>query len=204
MICNNCKFDIPAQFKHSFMKNECPCCGQVLLSEEILAIIEDIEKTILSEASVREETAKKLAMCIVAKYEISLKSGERVFKQNKYVEDDEKVKIANSPFQQAIKHAQGEDSADIIEVSKLMKGGIDKDAILEQAVREKYNLMDQVVSSGNDDNFIEADMQNKPVGPLDGIFVAGESILENERMARLAKQQSALRGGGKNSFSRGS
>jgi Zn-finger nucleic acid-binding protein len=57
MLCATCGFEVLSSFKHAIARNECPACGGQIMDEESLAVIEDVGRTILESAAVREETA---------------------------------------------------------------------------------------------------------------------------------------------------
>ena len=213
MKCSSCSAEIQPTFKHSLAKNECPFCGQFIFGEEILAAIEDIKKTILAEAQVREETASKLAFAIATKYNIG---GIETFTKPIPIEKPEgNIKIAPaSGYKQAI---ETEKSPSILEASKLTENGklsaADCEKILEQAVKEKYNMVDQAMLTSvsdieGEDTLSEKEMDEMFVGALTGTsnknVVPNQAlnnmfggalenpILEAERLQRLSKQQKML------------
>lgn len=239
MKCVSCGSEIMASFKHAIIKNECPCCGGPIMDEEMMVLIEDVMRTILNEAAVREETAKKLAMTIVARYNLSMKDGaERIVSQPMPMQqtsqrqqvrapmpspqDNEKIKIAApSAYQQIIApEEEMSNNASILEMSRILGNqelsAAERERILEEAVKEKYNMVDQTTI---DSNFIDdGDMDDIPLIPnmqrqtnqvVDKKLSAALSeagtnpVLEQERLVRLARQQQALKSGG-GSFRRSS
>lgn len=206
MRCVSCSVEIQASFKHAIVKNECPCCGKSIMDEETLALIENVEKTILEEAAVREETAKKLAMTIVAKYEISIKSVEQLSKFSPAYESKEEIKIANSS---TYKEITNQDPISI--ATKMISNGeisdVDREKFLEEAVQKKYNMVSQaMIEDAPEENYEDFPPQVQPGNNELNRAIAEASInpiLEQERLARLSKQQQAFKGGG-GSFRRGS
>jgi len=198
MQCRSCGTPILASFKHAISKNECPACGSQIMDEESLALIENIENLIKEEASVRDETAHHLAMTLVAKYDISLINSELPIKQNP---KSVPYKIAPpSSIKQAIKR-----ESDVVQVPEIPEGISDRerDKIFEEAVRKKYQTVDQIQSDIMTNDIDESQVD---IVASDSIFSEGSSvpILEQDRVARLAKQQRAMNGGGAGAFRRSS
>jgi hypothetical protein len=194
MECRSCGIEIQSTFKVAIAKNECPACGNSILDEESLALIEDIENTIRSEAAVREETARNLATIIVSKYNISFSNEPGVQLEKKpvpkqAVEPQHKV-APPSPMKQAMSNEQ----ANIVKVSET-DGMTDeeREKIMEEAIREKFNMVDSIQA----DTIMNDDFDEEtPNG--DALFSEGgaQPLLERERIARLKKQQQAMNGGG--------
>jgi hypothetical protein len=159
------------------------------MSEEHLVLIEDVKNTLLSEAAIREDTANNLAMIIVTKYNISF-IGERPQKPMA------KPKIASpSLIQQVIK------KPNIVKMPEIPEGISEKERedILENAIREKYNMVDQIQSQiSMDPSTIDI------IESQNGLFDNEASFLEQERIMRLANQQKEIRGGGKGKIHRSS
>jgi hypothetical protein len=212
MQCRSCGTSISASFKYAIAKNECPACGNQIFDEEYLALIEDVGNTIRSEAAVREETAHNLAVALVAKYDINPREAE-------LIQSNMPVRVASpavnrapqvashkiappSGMQQAMQNQQ----QNIIRSPDLPDGISDRERerIFEEAVRAQYNMVDQVQADAMVHGFDE-DVQ-EPISADDSIFSEGAAnpILEKERLARLAKQQRAMNGGGQGVFRRGS
>jgi hypothetical protein len=202
MQCRSCGAPILASFKHAMAKNECPSCGGQILDEESLALIESVEMTIRSEAAVREETAHHLAMTLVAKYDIIIRDGEQIPNIQVPVKTAASRKIAPpSAMKQAMQQ-------DIIRIPEVPDGISDKerDQIFEQAVRDKYNIVDQIQADALIKDEFNDDSESQALVPVNNsLFSEGNSnsILERERMVRLAKQQQAMNGGGQGLFRRG-
>jgi len=205
MQCRSCGTPILETFKHAIAQNECPGCGGQIFDEEYLALIEDVESTIRSEAAVREETAHNLAVALVTRYDIGIKESDMTqvpVHGTAPIRNKAQVARKIAP-PSAMKQAM---HPGIIQAPEVPDGVSDKerDQIFEQAVREKYNIVDQVQA----DSLINDDMEESQalVTTNDSIFSEGGSspILERERMARLAKQQQAMNGGGQGLFRRSS
>jgi hypothetical protein len=206
MQCRSCGTPILDTFKHAMAQNECPACGGHILDEESLALIEDIENTIRSEAAVREETAHNLATVLVARYDINLRDPEQTLARTPTPISTPKAvprKIAPpSTMRQAMQQA----TPGIVQTPQIPDGISDRerDQIFERAVREKYNIVDQVQADTLMDDLEETQALVPTTG--DSVFSEGAAnpILERERMARLARQQQAMNGGGQGVFRRGS
>ena len=210
MKCATCKSDILPIFKHAISINECPACGGQIMDEETLAIIEDIENTISSEVTLRDGTAQKLAMSIVAKYDIVLRGEMDPVKTS-----IRQQKIAPPSIAQQLSKREKEPK-NIISVSELDSDKIseeERERIMEDVIRKKFNMVDQAtLDSNNDEDSFDMLEEDLPVGNLPPItstnsmskalFGAPGGVLEEERLLRLAKQQQALGSGG--TFRRGS
>ena len=220
MQCGSCGAPILATFKHALARNECPACGGPIFGEEYLALIEDISNTIRGEAAVREDTANQLAMALVAKYDISMKEGRQIehHKQpvsavNTGVSVPNEHKIAppstmRRAMQQNIAQSPTQNAAQNVLPTPVVPEGIsdtERDKIFEDAIREKYSMVDQIqadamVSGASEEEGAEV----PPVGSSPFSEGAVSPILEQERLARLAKQQNAMSGGGEGVFRRSS
>lgn len=207
MQCRSCGTPILATFKHAMAQNECPACGLAILDEESLALIEDVENTIRSEAAVREETAHNLAVVLVAKYDIGIKEFDTVQMPNTSIQGTTRKtsqgvsrKIAAPSV---MKQIMQQSASEIVQAPQTPDGisDRDRDQIFEQAVREKYNIVDQVQADVlTNDDFEDT----QALVPADSVFSEGNAnpILERERMMRLTKQQQAMNGGGQGVFRR--
>lgn len=175
----------------------CPSCGGAILDEETLALIDDLEQTISSEVTLRDGTARKLATTLAFKYEIS-----------GFVKSRPKAQVM--PPRKVIKQetvAEEEQDPEIINVSQIGEGldAKTREQLFEQAVREKYNMVDQaaIVASEMDEPIEDehAMMANvlSQLGNRDGDVsdseLDGNPRLEKERLMRLAKQQLAMKSG---------
>jgi len=226
MRCATCNSDIDSAFKHAISKNECPACGGQIMDEETMALIEDVENTILSEAAVREETAKNLAMVLVARYDVTLRTGmertipNRVLLQSQPAKQTQQnIKIAQpSTIQAAMAGENKESDAGIVELSELMSGEIseaEREKIMAEVVKEKMNMIESAVFPEEFQEEFQEEFPSATVArsqprssEADAMSNAlfgggGGGILEEERMLRLAKQQRAIQSGS-GGFRRGS
>lgn len=189
MRCLSCNSEIQFVFKHAIAKNECPCCGKQIMDENTLSVVLDVENTILEEVQIGEEEAKKLATILVAKY---LFNAPGVAHENI---DEGEIKISQSSSFKQI----GQISPEIIETSKLLENRelteLEKEALLEQAVMEKYNMVSQSITSDSFDKEEEIDNISISKNEMSNIFDDQNSILEQERIARLMKQKQVINSG---------
>jgi hypothetical protein len=178
------------------------------MDEESLVLIEDIESTLCAEVKLRDETVQRLAMALVARYNIGLRENTvettprpRMTKAAA-VAPERKHKTAPPSIM-----AQAENQADpnIITAEKLQTiSDAEREQMLADAAAERYNLVEgvSVPSGGGEGGFVDAD----PNGNITAAALFGEgdpdNILERERQMRLRKQKSVLEGGGGGSFRR--
>ena len=206
MQCITCKVEILPTFKHAVAKNECPACGGQILDEESLALIEDVERTISAEVSLREGTANKLAIALVTRYEMVMKTGLPAPAQviaRPRPQQQEAMKVAPpSVMQQVaagenIMHSTGE--ANIVKMSDLPENISDteRERIMAEVVSKRYGLVEGIASG-------DAGYEEDVSGLVDPSTLAASSaftegaanpVLERERLMRLAKQQQALKSG---------
>lgn len=206
MKCISCDSEISSMFKHALAKNECPVCGDEILDEESLVLINHIKKTLSNEAALREETLHRLALTLVTTYKISTdglsdvnqeevgstpkkETKKRKRKAKKEVqEEQEEIKVApKSAFQKISEQQEPIEEEDVKDLDNI--SAAERDKIMEEVVRERYNLVDS--------SFIDDSTYDKST-PSSSLFSEGaeQPVLERERQMRLAKQQSVLEGGG--------
>lgn len=191
MRCLSCNSEIQFVFKHAIAKNECPCCGKQIMDENTLSVVLDVENTILEEVQIGEDEAKKLATILVAKYLFNTPraiGGENI--------DEEDIKISKSSSFKQIEQIK---NTEIIETSKLLENRelteLEKEALLEQAVMEKYNMVSQSITPDSFDKEEEIDNISISKNEMSNIFDDQNSILEQERIARLMKQKQVINSG---------
>lgn len=210
MLCSTCGSEVSPSFKHAIARNECPACGGLIMGEEFLAAVEDVSRTILESASVREETAHNIALAIVARYNLDIGNLEVPASTARRVATPSQRQVAPkvappSAMRQAIRE---EEAGEVI--SPDIPDDIsdaERERIMEEAVKKKYNMVDHATV---DELQAEADRVFPPtpssseVSGLDSIFGKGADnpILEKERLHRLAKQRRVMEGGGEGSFRR--
>lgn len=201
MKCISCNTTLSPAFKHALTQNVCPACGGPILDEESLALIEDVRGVVAAEAHIREETAHRLAMAIISRYDLSIRENAELVVPKKQVRTHSApIKTAPpSAAQQVSKKQEGVISAEEIERRGLSDK--EREAIMTDAISKHYNMMD-----GLTDGAAQAEENSENFDLLQGALV-GESeenpILERERLMRLKKQQAAL-SGGSGSFRRSS
>lgn len=210
MQCISCKTPLSPAFKHAFSQNICPACGGPILDEESLAIIEDVSKTLSSEATLRSETSDKLAMTLVARYDISLRKDysetakpvaakkEPKIAPPSVAQQVAKQKDANIVSAEAI--AQAEAAA---EAAGKKITDAEREAIMADVVSKHYGMVDGVTAASLKGE--QEDQEEFDQSLLQGSSFSDSEespILEQERILRLQKQQQALRGGGKSAFRR--
>jgi len=206
MRCVSCNIDISSAFVHAISQNICPACGQSILDEESLALIEDIQRTLLSEASLREETAQKLAMVLVAKYQIS----PLEFRPSMPIAKAQRSpKIAPPSTAQQIAKAY-QDTAGVVKAPEGAEAISDeeRERIMAEVLSERAGIhLSEGLTAGDDGEMEDINFPAVPGegGNIGSMFTEGgeNPILEKERLKRLAKQQQALRSG-TGAFRRGS
>jgi hypothetical protein len=182
------------------------------MDEETLALIEDMENTILAEAAVRGETARSLAMTLAARYDISLRAGveravtRQAAPQPQSQPAEEEIKIAQpSAAQQAMTE---EGPANIVKVSELVSGDLsesEREEIMAEVVKEKMNMVESAIPQELQNTIVRPQERSPEADAMSNALFGdgGGNILEEERMLRLAKQQRAM-GSGSGGFRRGS
>jgi len=208
MLCVSCKVEISPTFKHAIAQNICPACGNCLLDEETLALVENIKSTIANEAKLRDETVHKLAMALLSQYSISFRDDVQSVVAHDYVPTMptpaqpavEQLKVAP---QSTMKQVVDQRKQEVITAEEVMPKGIsdvERERIMEEVVRERYAVVDQIQSTAMTGDF---DDDIGEVSP-ESLFTEGDAnpILEQERLARLAKQKQAMSGKKPGAFSR--
>jgi len=185
MYCATCETEIPAAFSHALRANECPACGNSIMDEESLALLEDLTISISNEAPVRSETAERLALMLVTSYEISpcrpLSKRERL-----------QVK---KPKPKPIRR----DDSDIVKMSDLANSdSLISDAEREQILKERLEARYGAALT-QDDNIKQKKLSPEYQRLVEGASnafsdseLANSPVLEQERLKRLAKQQANL------------
>lgn len=187
MDCASCGTQIPASFGHAIKKNECPACGNVLMDEESMALIEELRGFILETVKVREETADTLAMALITTYDIGGRGGAQKPLSKRTPAPTAKPKVAPQK-----KGEEEEMSADdgIVKGSDLFDpnnplSSEERDRIIQERVEEQ--LMKQAM--------IPSKVATRVVSPAGGgrtlsdREMAESPVLEAQRLMRLQRQE---------------
>lgn len=184
MLCATCNVEVPSSFKHAIAKNECPSCGGILLDEEMMAIIEDIGKTVASEVTLREEAVKKIAMAIATQYNVSLRGELR--------------KEVNKP-KTPVNTAKQVEKTEVIEVPEVDENitSKERETIMEEVIKNKYSMVDQTSVSLDETKSKYPDSLESPdiFNGTENMFGDTNNVLEQERIMRMTKQKQALESG---------
>jgi hypothetical protein len=181
-------------------RNECPACGGSIMDEETLALIEHVGATISGEVMLKSEAVQKITLALLAQYDISLSNNQPIQNIKREAQPKAQPKAENTKIAPPSPMQKAEQS--IIKAEDVMQEGIsdiDRERIMEEAVRDKYAMVDQIQSAGH------AEFGELPqVGTQESPFTEGGAnpVLEQERIARLQKQQQAMTGAGAGSFRR--
>lgn len=195
MLCATCKTEISSSFRHAMAQNVCPMCGGSIMDEETLVLIENIESTIASEAKIRDETIHKIVMSLLAHYNITFRDEipqNRLVSKQPLTNDDPKIAPPS-----VMKKAMAEQQ-DVIKAEDVIPEGVsdeEREKIMEEVVRKRYAVVDQIQSSGlTEPSEFEGEVETNS----SDLFSEGGAnpILEQDRLARLAKQKKAMSGGG--------
>ena len=189
MQCANCGVEISAAFKFAFVKNECPACGNKILDSDSIELIRNVKELLSSEIEITDDAAHNLAMLIVSNFSVSFKTG----KVAKSATGIKLYKPAVQGFVTANDIPNGEGISQE-----------ERDRIMEEVVRSKYNLTDQTIMPVDEDDVglnldINPDevfnaVRQKDLGvPASGFDI--NPVLEQERLRKLAYQKSILEGG---------
>ena len=216
MQCITCKVEILPAFKHAVAKNECRACGGQILDEESLALIEDVERTISSEISLREGTANRLAIALVTKYDmvmkdeqqqqVSLLAAPRPRSQVQAQTQQAPMKIAPSSILQQMQQVaaggnimQSEGDVNVVKFGELSEDISDseRERIMADVVSKRYGMVEGVASMDTGFDTDVSGLVDPTTLPMTSPFSEGNAnpLLEAERLQRLAKQQQALRSG---------
>lgn len=216
MQCITCKVEILPAFKHAVAKNECPACGGQILDEESLALIEDVERTISSEISLREGTANRLAIALVTRYDMVMKGEQQQVsmpaapRPKLQVQTQQAqqapMKIAPPSILQQMQQVaaggnimQPETDANIVKFGELADDISDneRERIMEEAVSKRYNMVDGVAAMDTGFDPDVSGLVDPTTLQMASPFSEGNvnPLLEAERLQRLARQQQALKSG---------
>lgn len=190
MYCASCETEIPAAFGHAIRANECPACGNSIMDEESLALLEDLKDSISGEAAVRSETAERLAFMLVTTYEISPR---RPLSQRERPS-------GRKPRQKPLRRKTDDDSS-IVKMADLSDpyspiSDEERDQILKERLEARYGtaMIDDGKSSAKSKK-LSPEYQRLVAG-AEGAFsdsqLANSPVLEEQRIARLARQQANL------------
>lgn len=193
MLCASCNIEISSLFKYAMAQNICPACGNKIMNENMLVLINNIKETILNEAKLHEDIVHGISVALLLKYDISLRDSSQVRKSQHTGE----LKVAPPSMIQKIS------KSNIIKAEEIPSDGIseeEREKIMEEVVRKRYAVVDQIQDS-NSDEFNQDEQQE-----FNTLFTEGgvNPVLERDRLARLAKQKNALTGGGVGAFRRSS
>lgn len=193
MLCASCNIEISSLFKYAMAQNICPACGNKIMNENMLVLINNIKETILNEAKLHEDIVHGISVALLLKYDISLRDSSQVRKSQHTGE----LKVAPPSMMQKIS------KNNVIKAEEIPSDGIseeEREKIMEEVVRKRYAVVDQIQDS-NSDEFNQNEQQEfSTLFTEEGV----NPILERDRLARLAKQKNALTGGGAGAFRRSS
>jgi hypothetical protein len=197
MQCANCNVEISAAFKFAFVKNECPACGSKILDSDSIELIRNVKELISSEIEITEDASHNLAMLIVSNFSVSFKSG-------KVAKSSPGVKLYKPP-QKFITASEVSGDEGITQE--------ERERIMEEVVRAKYNLTDQAIMSVEDDDMgqnlvdinpdeVFGQAKTKEIGLPASEFDVNPA-LEQNRLNKLAYQRAAVEGGKPSAVRRG-
>jgi predicted RNA-binding Zn-ribbon protein involved in translation (DUF1610 family) len=149
MDCASCKVQISPSFGHAIKKNECPACGKSIMDEESLAMMEDLSGFILGAVRLRAETVEALVLGLVARYEISLRSGASV-----PVKASEQARVQRPKAVAKLPHEDDEEAEDgnIVPLADLVDpdgppiSDEERERIMTERVAARYNMMPKETS----------------------------------------------------------
>jgi len=157
MKCMSCGIEVPSTFRFAIEKNECPSCGKSIMGEEALVLLGQLEETIKINATVRDETAKKLALVLLSEYEIQSNKQPKV-EQPKVEQPKVKANPAPAQKQEVIITEEEDEITDE-----------ERDRMMEEAIKERYQTMDPDQ---------EADMERlKRLAKQQNKFTSGKGVI---------------------------
>jgi len=185
MRCANCDIEISPEFSHAFRRNECPACGEEILDEESLAMMDDIKETILSEVRLRDEAVARIALALVTNYSVSplgsaAPMAKRVAKH---------APAAKRPPNEGVIRQK-----DLVDEGGSLLSEEEQMRIFEERVKARYNVElagDNVVSAKKKDLSPELKQLSSALSKelVSDSEMLNSPVLEAHRAERLAKQQ---------------
>lgn len=187
MLCISCSFEIPAGARFALEQNQCPACGNQILDEETLAIIEDIENTIASEVKLREDTVKKIAILLVSKYNLGLDSSQQTQKPVSRTQPKPKTEVPLKVAPASVAKQLKENTQGIIKADDLMSE-LDREKILSEQAGKFYET--EFVEDVSIDDGEQVNHQFPPE-QVSALFAEGAQnpVLEKMRQAKMSKDR---------------
>jgi len=217
MFCQNCNTEIPPAWKRMIIKNECPACGEPIMSEQSKQLLDE-----LKEAMERmPNDPEGLAGWLLSNYRLQKIGdaqptdfhGKRVSQANQQ-DVPNNLKTANNPIKEWLDRAGVSKDLEKRKNLQAIANYINSNA--EEGEEEEVNAGQPLAKNVLENNsvFMPGD-DSPPMSPHEMSAIA-EALSKEEldpdnipkalqaaRMQKLQNQKAALNGGGKGSFRRG-
>lgn len=213
MDCASCGSDIPAAFSHAIRKNECPACGQAIMDEEALALLDDLRGCVSSAVRLRDESVERIALAVLASYDLAPKSERpplaaprpQQAQQRQHVPTQRPQQAPAKPMTRAQVAAMEEGISEedledgIVQVADLADPSFSEEeraAIMEERVAAKFQMTPASRASTTPEA-LQARVA-RPVGQqghMSDSELLNNPVLEAQRLQRLQRQEANMAAG---------
>lgn len=216
MECASCRSDIPALFGHAIRKNECPVCGQEIMDEESLILLDELRVSIGSAARLREDTIERIALALLMGYDIAPKSESvpAVARQRTRPTSapdspppQQRVSARQQQPPQPVSRAQAAAAEEgiseedvengIMPVADLANPNLsdeERARIMEERVAARFNMTPSSHAATTPDA-LKARLQMGGGGAMKDLDLLNNPVLEAQRLARLQRQEANMAAG---------
>jgi len=203
MECASCGASIPTAFGHAIRKNECPACGQAIMDEEALALLDDLRACVSSAVRLRDEAVERVALAVIASYDIVPKGSRQ-----QPVSRPAAAAVRQQPKAQPVRY---EDEGSVVGEEEL-EGGIvqtadlfdpnnpisdaERERIMAERVAARYQMIPQEQATTTPDA-LRARVQHAMSGgkPMSDAELLNNPVLEQQRLVRLQRQEANIAAG---------
>jgi hypothetical protein len=207
MECASCGSSIPASFGHAIRKNECPACGQAIMDEEALALLDDLRSCVSSAVRLRDEAVERVALAVIASYDIAPKGPRR---QAAPRPPAPPVRQQQQPPRTQAQQARYEDEGSMVGEEELEEGIIqtadlvdpnnplseeERERIMEERVAARYQMIPQSQATTTPEAARARVRQAVGAPAMSDSELMDNPVLEQQRIARLQRQEANIAAG---------
>ena len=217
MECASCGSSIPPSFGHAIRKNECPACGQAIMDEEALALLDDLRACVFSAVRLRDEAIERVALAVITSYDIAPKRPRQPQaaprSQAPPVRQHQQQQQQQAPLTQA-QQARYEEEGDIVGEDELAGGIIqtadlvdpdnpisdeERERIMEERISAHYQMIPQNQATTTPEAARARVAAARPMGagasPMSDSELLDNPVLEQQRILRIQRQEANIAAG---------